>query len=780
MLKTPGAVLFSISKWLFLAVVFLVPIVVVPWTSDAYEINKQLILTIGISLAAICFMLSAWLERRAVTRIDALLLAPIGLLVVTSLSAMTSLSPVTSWLGQGGQEYASVISLVGFIILFFLGRALFSDRVILRSTVQAVFVSSAIICFGLLFSVFGFELGFAGNLIGTPLAAAVYLLTLSMFGCAWWLKGNDDDQSSSLIARRTLFATMSFTFVTTIGVLLALDSTLLWALTLCGSSLLFAVAFGHADKFQSPLKFLPSMTLFVLALIFIVLPTHFPSPFSQEVTPNLATTWTVVNGAWNDGSVWLGTGPGTFALPYAKYVALDVNQSEFWNVIFDRGNAQVSTVLATVGVLGVLAWLFFVVLCLVLAIKKILAAASGWRELLPSLAAYVVLTIAACFYTQNFTLVFLFWLLAAMLASRLGEVCTSTTVASPRARLTTALVTIVTLVVGVTTILLTSPRYAAEVAFAKAVELNVTVTTATELESVIGLLDRSAKLNPYNDVYYRNLAGALLRRLSLLSAEEAADSDYVQSLIRSTITAATRATELAPLNVLNWEAQGLIYRELVPVLPDAAEPAVAAYVKATELSPINPRYKVEAARAYLAIVTAQTPFLTNDDADVASAAKLKQEQSLSLAEDQLRTAIALKPDYVLAYYYLALLQERQGKLAEAVRGLELVRQASPEDVGVGLQLGMLYLRQGKNELAQAELQRVIELAPTYANAHWYLSVVLEQQGDLKNAIKEVEKVLESNPGNVTVQTRLDRLKAGEKSEVIPEPVISEPVIPTIP
>jgi Tfp pilus assembly protein PilF len=102
--------------------------------------------------------------------------------------------------------------------------------------------------------------------------------------------------------------------------------------------------------------------------------------------------------------------------------------------------------------------------------------------------------------------------------------------------------------------------------------------------------------------------------------------------------------------------------------------------------------------------------------------------------------------------------------------LELVRSQAPEDVGVGLQLGLLYLRQGKNELAQAELQRVLEFAPAYADAHWYLSVVFEQEGSLPNAITEVEKVLETNPDNVAVKTRLERLKAGQVSETIPEPI----------
>jgi predicted TPR repeat methyltransferase len=69
-----------------------------------------------------------------------------------------------------------------------------------------------------------------------------------------------------------------------------------------------------------------------------------------------------------------------------------------------------------------------------------------------------------------------------------------------------------------------------------------------------------------------------------------------------------------------------------------------------------------------------------------------------------------------------------------------------------------------------ELQRVIELAPEYANAHWYLSVVYEQQGNIPAAIREVETVLTLNPDDVTVQARVDRLRSGQATNGIPEPI----------
>lgn len=569
---------------------------------------------------------------------------------------------------------------------------------------------------------------------------------------------------------KVLLISASLTWLASVVVLIALDSPVLWGLTIVASATLFLVALRYADELQEPLRFVPAMVPFVLALIFLVLPTHVRSPFLQEVSPNLATTWGVVTGAWNDGSVWLGTGPGTFSLMYSKYTNLAVNQTDFWQLIFDRGNAAVTTELATNGVLGVLAWVFFEILLLALALKKIVSGGAGWRQLTPVFTAWFVLVVAAFVYAGDLTLSTLAWVLTALLAAQLLPEKSSSEQPHARARLATILTTIIVLAGAVSTLFVVLPQYAAEVVFAKALQRNGSADTGAKEDEVIRLIDKAAATNPWNDVYARNLAGALLRRLSLLSSDEAADDAYVQSLISSAIAAAMKATDISPNNPLNWEVRGMVYRELMAVVPDAVTPAADAYERAIALAPVNPQYRVDVARVYLALADAQTPYLTSNDAGVAHDAAATQQGAWGHAEDNLLTATALKSDYAPAIYYLALLRQRQGNLAEAVSGLEQVRAQSPTDVGVGLQLGLLYLRQGKNELAKAELERVLTLDPTYANAHWYLSVVYEQTHDLPNAIEEVQKVLETNPNNVTVQTRLDRLQAGQTSDAIPDPI----------
>lgn len=707
------------------------------------------------------------LERRPLQKPSIFAFTLLAFLVVSMVSASMSLAPMTSWLGQGAQEYASVLTLFQFLGFVFLAEELQDSPKIFEKSILAALLSSGIVVGIQLLALFGVSLGIFGGLIGTPHATAIFLLTFGSLICGLVLV---DFRFSTTILQRCFLGLAAWVWGGMLLVLLVLDSPTLWWLALVGSGMTFLIALVHAERFQNPIRFVPSMFLGIAAIIFLLLPSRLPSPFLQEVSPNLTTTLSITTGAWNDGSILFGSGPGTFSLVYPKYVPLNVNQTAFWDVIFDRGNAHVTTLLATYGLLGTLLWVFLVVTVFGLASKRIYIDEHSWSRLIPVFVAWFVLVVAACVYPSNFTLSVCFWWLTASVIGQLFSGEQGQTSASARARLATMLVALVVLVCTVSAFIITAPRYLAEVAYAKAVRIDAKDSAEPKIDEVVSLLDRAGALNPRNDTYYRNLSAALLKRLRSVSTEEAADDSYVQSLLAATIAASTRATDLSPANVLNWDVRGMVYRDVLSVVPDAARPSVDAYERAIVLAPTNPRYRVEVAKAYIGIADAQNPLLQNADEDVAIQAQNQKEAALEQAEEHLVIAAALKPDYAPAQYYLALVHERVGDLAEAVRGLEQVKVQAPQDVGVGFQLGLLYLRQGKHVLAQAEFQRVLELAPAYANAHWYLSVVYEQQGNLLAAIREVEQVLSTNPDDPTVQARMNRLMAGQATENIPEPL----------
>ena len=76
----------------------------------------------------------------------------------------------------------------------------------------------------------------------------------------------------------------------------------------------------------------------------------------------------------------------------------------------------------------------------------------------------------------------------------------------------------------------------------------------------------------------------------------------------------------------------------------------------------------------------------------------------------------------------------------------------------------------KYDLAQTELERIIKIAPTYSNARWFLASVYEIDGNLKSALEQVQKVAELNPDNILVKARVEKLKSGQLTTKIPNPV----------
>lgn len=749
----------SVSVWLLLATIFLLPVTALPWTLDPFEINKQLILVVGVLLSTACLLAAQLTGKNSLARPSVFTFVPLVFLGVTIVSAALSLSPATSWLGLGSQEYVSVLSLLAGLGLFALVRVHVDSPRRRYQLVAATLAAAALVGWLTIPSFFGINLRLLNNLVGLPHALGLYLLIMSLLGLGVTLFESRPPKS---IVSLTVLTALS-----TLAILLAIDSVLLWCLTMAGVVTVFAIAFRHAEEFVSPMRFAPHVGMFVIAAIFVFLPTRFPSPFLQEVSPSLATTWGIVQGSWNDSSVAFGTGPGTFALDYAKYVSIDVNQTEFWDVTFDRGHDYFTTLLATQGLTGALAWLFFVIVLVTLSVRKIFVAEDGWQISAGIFTAWSVLMLSMFVYTPNLTLMIVFWWLSAMLASTVIQT-NGAKFSSAQSRFGSLLMGVIVLIVGVVGVLIFNFRFGAELALAKATKLD----QGSANDELIRLLDHAAATNHWDDVYSRNLAVALLNKLGSLSAVDMGSDEYVQSLIQASISAANQAAEIAPNNPLAWEVKGLVYRELMGAVPDGAQPALQAYARSVELSPVNPRYRVELARTHLALAAALAPLTAGPDKLAADQARAARDEAMLKAEAELQIAIALKPDYAASRYFMALLQEKQGKLAEAIKGLESVRVAAPGDVGVGLELAQLYLRQGKNDLAEAELQRILVIAPDYANAHWYLSVVFEQKGDLVNAIVEVEKVLAANPENTLAQTRLDRLKAGETSEIIPEPVVS--------
>ncbi len=763
-------------KWTLSLLFFLVPLSFFPFTVDPLELPKQTVFVVLTCVALLFWLVAAIKSKNLRIRTHGLFLLLLFFVGSVGVSAAISHTPLLSFFGQSSQEYQSFLTaLVGAMLVFLLVqmgdgvRPVMCDQqhrqdqithhrpdpiLIMSLLLSAVCVGVTTVLQVLGIPVFGF-LGQSSrvfNLIGSLNDAALFLVLMTVLGEGFMSFG-------ATIRHHVFFLCLvRLLSLCTLFLLVVLDYWVLSIILLIG--LLFALLFSKHTNFSA-------LFLIVIAFLLLVFPSPFSLPLPVEVMPSYSASWHVVRQTLSDPQIssLFGSGPGTFVFDFSRFKDAALNQTDFWNVRFDRAASASLTLLATYGLVG-LTLLFVFTLLLLFALWKRHRAThtdvDPW--IAASVGSFLALLFAMDLYTGNMTLTFLFYALTGML---LGHITTKVRLVSfgqtKKARTVVHGSLGLTAIVTVTFVFVAAQRLGAEIALAQAVRAD---NHGANAEVVTQALDRAAQWNTWSDVYRRHLAESLLAQV-----KQQSESKQKSDLIAASVEAARQATDLSPRNVANWEVQGAVYEGIADFVDGADAFAILAYKQAHALEPTSPVHLVSLARADVAVAKhAARLIAAGGDKALAQSTQQRVEENLQLAQDALGQAIELKPDYGPAHYELALVYEAQGRLAEAVAKMEGVKQYHPLDVGVAFELGILYLRQGKNDLAKAEFERVIVLVPSYANAHWYLAAIDELQGDLDSAIGEINAVLALDPTNEIVKEKLLQLQTGVAATQAPPPL----------
>jgi tetratricopeptide (TPR) repeat protein len=758
----------KLARVCFFISLFIIPLIYFPWTSEPLEINKQMIL---IFCAIICLL--AWIGLFAIkseliykkTKIYWILLA---LLISSCISYAFSLWHYSSLVGASGQEYSSLASLISYIILFVVGISVI-DKKDYITILKAIIICGAVVLLLENSSIIGLEI-FKVNLIGAPNALGVYSCAIlsSSLGILYFGKRFINDLYSGvagLITKISYLISIPLSLI----VLYALDYWLLWALIAFSICAFFISSFiGKASIVYSG-KLVIFIVLFIVSILFIFISTPGDFRYAPEVAPTFGSSVSIAKQTLSDNSILFGSGQGTYEIDFVRYEPESINNTVLWDVVFNRSSSHLLTTLTTSGLVYILVYLLFVIS--VIYYGFLLLRQSKHEEYVTALCIFIVWMIfllAQCFYSSNTTLQTMFWLLGATIVAgavdkiwvtKIEKISTNSFVFT----FISVLLVICSLVAG----FLSAARYSSDIAYTKAI---LDMQTGKSIDETIDELIFAATMNRWNDVYARNLSYAFLYKSAQMLADPSVNPDDVIVQITLASDWAKRAIELSPNSVSNYAMLGDVYREITPFVSGSYDYAVAAYEKAIELAPKNPKYYVALGRTYIAQADALGVVIAGDDKTLSEESRVIRDSVLLNAIEAFNNALSLKNDYPVAQYYLALAYERQGNLSEAIARISSLQKTSPYDANLALQLGFLYLQQGKLDDAKESFEYVIGLSPNYSNARWFLSSVLEQQGDIDGAIEQVEKVFELNPDNGLIKERLDSLKAGLAAEEAVEPL----------
>jgi tetratricopeptide (TPR) repeat protein len=777
-----------VTRWATYLLFFLVPLFFLPWTTSALEVNKQMLLVILTAVGLVAWLGQMVLSKRLTFKSGWLNVVPGLFFLAMLVSSIMSIAGYQTWVGQASQEYTSFLSMTMFVLLFYVLMNGFSSTLVQRNILFALLLSSAIGgliallgMFDLVHLPFDFAQSRGFNTVGTINGFITFMSTMMFVGMAMWLvsqQGRD-----RVIPLGTLGTVMRglIVFVTIVNLvaLIAIDFGLFWIINIVGVILLGVFVFIQSQEFPNPRRFALPLVVLLVSILFLFLRSPLNLSLPIVVSPSYGTSWDISKETLNvnTGQLLFGSGPGTWLYDYLAYKPAEVNASQFWTLRFDRAKSALMTMAASIGLVGTVLWLVLMGWVAIKALGRLILERDHeeWKMTYVMFIGWAVLLLSHILYSSNMTMSFMLWGFTGLLASQVMlKVWKSDFARSPKLGLATSFAFVVVAVAVLGSLFITGSRFAAEVSFANAVELDG--TDGVTIEEVIEELNTAVKLNPYSDAYNRNLSSAYLRqaRETIASAGGAEltteQTQVVIDIVTKAIEASNEATSIEPNYVSNWVVQGSMYRDLMSFAQGSEDLAAQAFLNTIQLEGTNPVHRTNLGRVYLTVADRARSLRASEDPETAAAAAQQEANLLATAEQAFTTAIQYKSDYLPAHYYLAATYERQGRLDQALGRLVALRNNNPADTGLAFQLSQLLIRLGEYETALSELARIVELSPDYSNALWYLASMYEISDQQGAAIDAVRRVVQLNPENEVAKTRLQRMLNGELTTAIPEPI----------
>lgn len=378
--------------------------------------------------------------------------------------------------------------------------------------------------------------------------------------------------------------------------------------------------------------------------------------------PSLNASWSVALDTLRlPKSALIGVGPASYGNVYNQFKPLWVNTQSYWNVAFNQAINMPFTLLTTMGVIGLGAWVF-------LAVRILRMSKTVSRENKGLATAVLAMLVLQLFLPANVVMLTVFGIsLAILIASerqkhsivRLhplsvkisSQLNSDKDVLNPKntARLVSPFGAVVALLlIGLVTLAyFTGRTYAAHVLMNES-------SKAVAREDVVGTYEKqqqAVQLNPYLDVLRRRYAATnMLIAIAISNKTDAteADQEQVGQLLQQAIREARAATLLDPGDVENWITLAQIYENMTGATEEALQWAVQSYVSAVETSPADPSLRLALGGIFMG------------------------QQDFNQASNFFQQSVSLKPDFANGYYNLAVALRQLGQLDQAKQAYQQV------------------------------------------------------------------------------------------------------------
>ncbi|MFH2136716.1 MAG: hypothetical protein ABII19_03775, partial [Patescibacteria group bacterium] len=388
--------------------VFFLPVFFLPWTYEALDFNKQNFLVVLTLLAGLAWLGKMVASRQVVLRRSFLNVLVLLYVAIYTLSAIFSLDKIRSFIGASGLEKEGLVTVFCFIILYFVIINNFRDMKAVKNLIYSYLLGAGLVTIWTLLAFLGvlpalFVPSQALNSIGTLNGLGVFLGAAFVLLCPLFL-GAEAEKSKDRIKNLVMKIAMAVAAALMLFVLATIDNWTVWTIFIPAVALVLAFAIIRAHEIKSLGWLALPMAAFVVAVLLFFVNTPITARLPAEIMPSFSASSGIAQQTLRE-SPFLGSGPSTFVFDYAKYKPAGVNETQLWDVKFDRSASRVLTMLTSTGLFGIVSWLFLIGFVGFLLVSNLIKEKSGSLLLIQLAvgAAWFALLFGKFLYSSNLT-----------------------------------------------------------------------------------------------------------------------------------------------------------------------------------------------------------------------------------------------------------------------------------------------------------------------------------------------------------------------------------------
>lgn len=491
-------------------------------------------------------------------------------------------------------------------------------------------------------------------------------------------------------------------------------------------------AFFFAKKATLPLRY--KIAISAASVVFLSWAVTIAT--QEAIRPNFTSSMTVAKGVLVNSGVF-GIGAGDYARAWQLYRPQSVITSPYFGVDFTQGYSTVTTLFATVGIVGMLAFLFLVIVALYNTYVSYKQSEGKEEKLITGMLAIMLLYLLVVSWVLSLSYAML---VVWMIVAGLGLAKAKLTEFHPSKKLGFVMLPVAVLLL--VNVVVTVQKTRALVVFN---EGQTVLSTKGATEEVSALFTKASSIYAY-DAFYRSTVELVILQERALLATAATDQDALKNeyLAKSAkaVNAGLEAVKTNPNNYQNYVSLGRAYELAIPFEKEKGfDLAKKSYQEAIKLYPENP---------YLYVILARLE---------------AQAGTKDGVRAQLTEALKKKQNFADALYLMSQLEASDSKLDEAIAyAVEAVKNA-PNDPLTYIQAGLLFYGKRDYQNAVTMLNTALQMDQNNANVAYFLALALRDGGRSDLAKTIGDELLRRNPGNADLTSFLKSLEPAPAPEV---------------